>query len=190
VTTALKAKNKLGFIDGTLERPRAEDDKEFSECHAWDIANSMLCFWLLNVINPKLKMTIAYCDTAKSMWDDLRKRYGMANAPKIHQLKANIEHCKQRDMDVGEFYSKLINLWNELNNLVKLPVCTCASCMCGVTRRIMAKYEEDKAHPFWMGLNDMMPIRPSRAKFLQLTLCHLLIEFSTLHSKRRITRKL
>jgi len=33
VTTALKVKNKLGFIDGTLERATAKYDKEFSECH-------------------------------------------------------------------------------------------------------------------------------------------------------------
>jgi len=45
-------------------------------------------------------MTIAYCDMAKVMWDDLRKRYGMASTPKIHQLKANIANCKQGDLDV------------------------------------------------------------------------------------------
>jgi len=123
--TTLRAKNKIAFIDGNLKRPAPKEDEEFSECHAWDMANSMLCSWLLNVIDPKLRMTVAYCDTAKGMWDDLRKCYGMANTPKIHQLKTDIANCKQSDMDVGEFYSKLVNLWNELNNLVKIPVCTC-----------------------------------------------------------------
>ena len=99
-------------------------------------------------------MTIVYCDTAKDMWDDLRKRYGMANTPKIHQLKANIVNCKQGDMDVGEFYSKLVNLWNELGNLVKFPVCTCSGCQCGAAKKIMAMYEADKAHQFLMGLNN------------------------------------
>lgn len=67
VTIALKAKNKLGFINGTLERPEAIDDEDFSKYNVWDMANSMLCSWLLNVIDPKLRMTIAYCDTAKDM---------------------------------------------------------------------------------------------------------------------------
>ena len=57
-------------------------------------------------------------------------------------------------MEVGEFHLKLINLWIELSNLVKLPVCTCKGCKCGVSNKILAMYEEDKAHQFLMGLND------------------------------------
>ena len=108
VTTALNAKNKLGFITGSLKRPETTNDEDFGESHAWDMANSMLCSWILHVIDPKLIMTIAYCDTAKAMWDGLRKRYDMANTPKIHQLKADITNCKQGDMDIGEFYAKLV----------------------------------------------------------------------------------
>ena len=154
VTTALKAKNKLGFINRTQERPEAIDDEDFFENNAWDMTNSMLCTWLLNVIDPKLRMTIAYCDTAKDMWDDVRKRYRIDNTPKIHQLKANIVNYKQGHMDVGEFYSKLVNLWNELRNLVKFPVSTCSGCQCGAAKKIMAMYKVDKAHQFLMGLND------------------------------------
>ena len=121
---ALKAKNKLGFIDGTLTRPEAKEGEEFSERDAWDMTNSMLCSRLLNVIDSKLRMSIAYSDTAKVMWDDLNKRYAMANTPKLHQLKATIANCKQGDLDIGEFYSKLTNLWNELFNLAQVPVCT------------------------------------------------------------------
>jgi len=44
------------------------------------------------------------------MWDDLKKRYAMANTPKIHQLKADIANRKQGNLNVGEFYSKLKNL--------------------------------------------------------------------------------
>ena len=63
VRTALKAKNKLRFIDGMLERPNEQEDEEFTECHAWDMVNSMLCSWMLNIIDPKLQMSIAYSDT-------------------------------------------------------------------------------------------------------------------------------
>ena len=60
VRTALIAKNKLGFIDGTLTRPAETSDVDFSEVNAWDMANSMLCSWLLNIIDPKLRMSVAY----------------------------------------------------------------------------------------------------------------------------------
>ena len=78
----------------------------------------MLCSWLRNVVDPKLRTTMVYSNTAHGMWEDMRKRYAIANTPKVHQLKANIANCKQGNLDVGEFYSKLTNLWNELMNLV------------------------------------------------------------------------
>ena len=154
VRTALKAKNKLGFIDGSLARPAATGSDEFSECHAWDMVNSMLCSWMLNIIDPKLRMRVAYSETANTMWHDLRKRYGMANTPKLHQLKANLANCKQGGMSVSDFYSKLVHLWTEFNNLVKVPVCTCKGCDYGAAKKIMAMHEEDKTHQFLMGLDD------------------------------------
>jgi len=73
VITALRAKNKMAFIDGSLTRPAPKEDEELFECHVWDMANSMMCSWLSNIIDPKLRMTVAYCDTAKGMWDNLKK---------------------------------------------------------------------------------------------------------------------
>ena len=82
-------------------------------------------------------MTIAYSDTTK-----------------IHQLKADIANCKHGDLDVGEFYSKLKNLWNKLTNLTKIPVCTCNDCKCEARSEIISMYEAYRAHQFLMGLND------------------------------------
>ena len=49
---------------------------------------------------------------------------------------------------------ELINLWTELSDLVKLPVCTCKGCKCCVSNKILTIYKEDRAHQFLMGLND------------------------------------
>jgi len=108
VRTALKAKNKLGFIEGTLKRPAETSDEDFSEANAWDMVNSMLCSCLRNIIDPR--MTVAYSETAYAMWNDLKKRYSVTNTPKTHQLKAAIANCKQGSLKAGEFYSKLTNL--------------------------------------------------------------------------------
>jgi len=178
IMTALRAKNKIAFIDGSIVRPATKADEEFSECHAWDMKNSMMYSWPLNVIDPKLRMTVAYCDTAKGMWDDLRKQYDMANTPKIHQLKTGIANCKQGDMDVGEFYSKLVNSCNELNNLVKIPVCTCTGCKCEVSSKIMAMNEQQKVHQFLMGLNDHS-YSTIRSQILALDPCRRLTVYST-----------
>ena len=68
----------------------------------------------------------------------------MASTPKSHQLKANIANYEHRDLDIGDFYSKLMNLQNELTNLVKIPLCTCSGCKCGAASKIIAMYEENK----------------------------------------------
>ena len=62
VHTALKAKNKLGFIDGTLTRPEYKGGEEFTEYQAWDMVNSMICSWIVNVIEPRLRSSVAYVE--------------------------------------------------------------------------------------------------------------------------------
>ena len=74
--------------------------------------------------------------------------------PKIHQLKAVIANCKQESFDVGNFYNKLNKLWNELNNHVKVPICTCKVCQCGAGKKLIQMYEEDIADEFLIGMND------------------------------------
>jgi len=91
-------------------------------------------------------MSIAYLEMAKTMWYDLKKRFGMPNSPKVHQPKANIANCKQGDLSVREFYLRLMNFWTEHTNLVKVPICTCSGCKCAAAGNIMVMYEEDKAH--------------------------------------------
>ena len=53
-------------------------------------------------------------DSAQTMWENLQKRYSVANTPRIRQLKANIASCKQVNLNVVEFFSKLAGLWSEL----------------------------------------------------------------------------
>lgn len=88
------------------------------------------------------------------MWEDLRKRYGVASAPKICQLKTSIAKCRQGGLEVVEFYSKLRGLWSELSNHIRIPHCTCKGCKCDVASKIVAMFEEEKSYQLLMGLND------------------------------------
>ena len=103
-----------------------------------EMVNSMVISWILNVLDPKLHASIAYIDPAHKMWENTHKRYSVPNAARIHQLKAEIASSKQGNMDVVEFFSKLMGLWNELDNYVKYPKCTCKE-----TEEVMKMIEED-----------------------------------------------
>ena len=61
VITSLRSKNKLGFIDGSITKPT---EKEGEEAKAWEMVNSMVLSWIMNVIDPRLHKSVAYVDTA------------------------------------------------------------------------------------------------------------------------------
>jgi len=82
VRNLFMAKNKLGFIDGSISRRELKEGEEESiefllTVNAWHTCNSMLMAWLLNVIKPSLHSSVGYAVTAKTMWDDLKERYGV-----------------------------------------------------------------------------------------------------------------
>jgi len=61
-------------------------------------------------------------------------------------------------MEVVKSYSKLMELWSELENFIKIPSSTCG-CMCGkygcdTYRTIINMVEDDNTHKFLMGLDD------------------------------------
>lgn len=101
----------------------------------------MISSWILNIIDPRLPTSVAYADTAISMWETLKKRFAITTGPKIHQLKANIANCKEEGLSVVGFYSKITNLWVELGNHVKVPYCTCGGCICGAANKFVQMYK-------------------------------------------------
>jgi len=64
VQKALKAKINLYSSNGTLTKLQPAEDEDFLKYQAWDMTNSMICSWILNVIKPKLQLSIAYAMTA------------------------------------------------------------------------------------------------------------------------------
>ena len=67
VLTALTAKNKVAFIDGTISKLEMQKGAYSAEANAWIIVNSMVTSWILNVIDPKLYASIAYADLARTI---------------------------------------------------------------------------------------------------------------------------
>ena len=77
-----------------------------------------------------------------------------------------------------ELYSKLSNLWRELENYVKIPRCTYSGCTCGAGSKVIKMITEEKAHQFLMGLNNE-PYSQIRSQILALKPFHSLEESST-----------
>ena len=113
------------------------------------MANSMICSWILNVIDPKLRTSTAYVDNVELMWKNMKKWYVVSNALKIHQLKTELVECKQGGLEVVEFYSKIMGLWSELENQVRFPRYSCGKCECKIGEELTKMWKRRKLINFW-----------------------------------------
>ncbi|XP_062114557.1 uncharacterized protein LOC133825658 [Humulus lupulus] len=111
ITTSLVAKNKMGFILGTIPTPPLHDP----HYNSWTRRNSMVMGWIINSVSPPIAASILYRDRASAMWHDLHDRYYQSNGPQIFQLKQSISNIKQGDLDITTYFTKLQTLCDELN---------------------------------------------------------------------------
>jgi len=67
--TALSAKNKLEFIDGTATQPTKTD----STFLAWNRCNNMVVSWLVHFVFVPICQSIVCMDKAVEIWNDLKQ---------------------------------------------------------------------------------------------------------------------
>ena len=121
---ALSAKNKLGFINGTITKPTASAKVELEQ---WIRCNDMIKSWLLNSISLEIYSSVIYCDLASEIWTDLKERFSQVNGPRLFELEQSIHNLVQDTMSVTTYFTKLKSLWEELSALRTTPICTCGS---------------------------------------------------------------
>ena len=148
--TALRARKKFGFVDGSIKRP----DEGSPDLEDWWTNNSLLVSWIMNTIESGLRSTMSHMEVARDLWEDIRERFSMVNGPRIPQLRAELVECKQRGSIIVSYFGKLKKLWEELANFEQMPMCKCGLCICNLGAVLEKKREEEKAHQFLMGLDE------------------------------------
>nr|GMD47406.1 uncharacterized protein LOC109166032 [Ipomoea batatas] len=68
---ALKSKNKMVLVDGSLTIPSNSDPKYFY----WDQCNTMILSWILRAVSPTIGRSVLWINTAEGVWKDLKKRF-------------------------------------------------------------------------------------------------------------------
>ncbi|KAJ1430349.1 Zinc finger, CCHC-type [Sesbania bispinosa] len=144
--TALRAKTKPGFIDGSIKRPTSYK----ADYQNWEKADLMVMAWIINSTNPSLHGSISHATTARDVWLDLEERFAQTNAPRIHQLWRSLCLMEQEpDVSVTEFYTKFKTLVDELNEQQPLPKCTC-----GASKEMNQREEDQCVHLFLGSLDN------------------------------------
>ncbi|XP_020873505.1 uncharacterized protein LOC110226368 [Arabidopsis lyrata subsp. lyrata] len=147
---SLDAKNKLGFIDGSLPRP-VESDSNF---RLWSRCNSMVKSWMLNSVSPQIYRSILRMNDAVDIWRDLFSRFHLTNLPRTYNLTQEIQDLRQGSMSLSEYYTLLKTLWDQLDSTEDLD----DPCTCGKAARLHQKAERAKIVKFLAGLNESYAI--------------------------------
>ncbi|CAM9000628.1 unnamed protein product [Rhodiola kirilowii] len=151
---SLCAKQKLDFIDGSLNPPAASETTP-PTIDDWSMVISMLVSWVIQSIDSSLCSTITYFDNVKDLWDDLRQHFCVGNGPRKLQLRSEIARCRQSGLSVAAYYNTLKKLWDELAAHVPLRNYSCGKCTCNLNSFWTQEREEERVHQFLIGLDDV-----------------------------------
>lgn len=100
---------------------------------------------LQNALEAPILEAYSHCDTAKNLWDTLKKVYGnTSNLHRVFEVKKAINNLSQGDMAFKDHFGKFSSLWAELDML--RPITT-------DPELLSERREQDKVFGLLMTLN-------------------------------------
>lgn len=142
---ALRAKNKIGLIDGSCRRPPIGIQTSLQ----WERCNVMVLSWLMNTVLKKIYGGLVYTSDASMVWTDLKEQFDKVNSSRIFSLHREIGRLTQGNTTVSAYYCKLKKLWDEYSVLVIIP-----SCECNAAKNYLEHDQQQNILQFLMGLDD------------------------------------
>ncbi|XP_074303826.1 uncharacterized protein LOC141638321 [Silene latifolia] len=92
ILIALSAKNKIGFIDGSIPKPAATA----STAKNWQRCNDIVFSWILNSVSLDIAKSILCDSLLEIAWRELEERFGRSNGARLYGV-----HKKLNDFDRG-----------------------------------------------------------------------------------------
>ncbi|KAF7139465.1 hypothetical protein RHSIM_Rhsim07G0258800 [Rhododendron simsii] len=145
MTTTLNAKNKLGFVDGSLPKPASLS----STSQVWACCNDMVKSWLISALSREISNSVMYEPLASGIWNDLIERFAQTNAPRVFELRRDIALHSQANLSISAYFTKLKSYWDELYSYLPIPPCTCGS-----SKALHDYQQQERLTQFLMGLHE------------------------------------
>ena len=145
MSIALSTRNKLGFVDGSVPKP----DPTSPTFKSWSRCNDMVLSWILGALSKQIGRSVIYSTTAYQMWQELNDRYGIPNAAQLFGLHKELTEIRQGNTTIAEYFTRLKMLWDDIDSLCMIPVCTCDASTQNATMQ-----QNQRVIQFLMGLND------------------------------------
>nr|GLL33741.1 uncharacterized protein LOC109163537 [Ipomoea trifida] len=147
---ALFAKNKMGFVDGSLSTPTPDSPY----LQQWMRCNAMVKGWLKSAMDRDMRNSIRYANTARDIWVDLEERFGKGSAPRAFEIRRAVVLLRQEKASISSYYTKLKSLWDEMMAISPLPKCVCSGCTCNISKQMADMKEKEQLYDFLMGLDE------------------------------------
>ncbi|RVW18129.1 hypothetical protein CK203_111879 [Vitis vinifera] len=93
---SLSAKDKIGFVTGSIKPPSSTDDSFPS----WQQCNDMVISWLLNSIHPDIATSVIYAEK-HSRNGQIYKNFFQGNDSRIYQIKRDIVEHRQGQQSIS-----------------------------------------------------------------------------------------
>ncbi|KAI4320123.1 hypothetical protein MLD38_033634 [Melastoma candidum] len=119
----LTLRSKVGFVDGTILKPSA-DDSLFS---IWNCCNSLDVAWLIRSISQPIVSELIYIDSAHEIWELLKSRFTQPDLVMICHLQQQLHSTFQDNRPIQTYFSQLNSIWRELSSLRPFPKCKCGN---------------------------------------------------------------
>ncbi|WZZ50900.1 hypothetical protein YC2023_051007 [Brassica napus] len=124
VKTAVGSKGLWGHIT-TGEAPKlitqGGDQQEVSieaAVEKWQQEDMLVMTVLHASLDPAILDAYSYCESAKELWDTLKKVYGnTSNLSRVFEVKQAINRLVQEDMEFTKHLGRFRSLWSELEML-------------------------------------------------------------------------
>ncbi|XP_074336341.1 uncharacterized protein LOC141673489 [Apium graveolens] len=110
--------------------------------------------WLfLGALSKAIGRSVIYSNSAHEMWNELEERYGTSNGAQFFGLYKELTEISQGNCNVVDYFTKLKMLWDDIDALCLIPVCSCG-CTCGASQKLSKFQQDQRMIQFLMGLND------------------------------------
>jgi len=146
---ALIAKNKLGFVLGTIVPPEAEPLQ-----NQWNRCDKMVISWILHAVEKRISNNILFSNSSKQIWLDLEQRFGQSNGTKFFQVKKDLYSISQGNRDIAAYFTKIKRLWDEHDSMITVPTCSCGV-NCATYKYDQKMKEKERLIQLLVGLNDV-----------------------------------
>ncbi|XP_025692632.1 uncharacterized protein [Arachis hypogaea] len=148
---ALKSKNKLKFIDGSIKKPDPTD----ALFEAWERCNTFIVLWINLSLSSEISESVIWNNVASDLWRDLEHRYCQGDRFRVAELEEEMYQMRQGELTITTYFTKLKAIWEQLNGFRPIPNCVMCNedCKCGLAK--MREYrEESYTVRFLRGLNE------------------------------------